>query len=56
MRLAFARFVTFLKACKTLLAKALARITNTSFVLEYYSKRFKVVGVVVLAKSRKTIV
>src|SRR5436190_13006668 len=45
----------FLKACRTLLAEALARITNASFTLEYYPKRFKVVGVVVLAKPGKTI-
>ena len=44
-----------MKAYRTLLVEALARITNTSFALEYYSKRFKVVEVVVLAKSRKTI-
>ena len=47
---------SFLKAYRTLLVEVLARITNTSFVLEYQLKRFKVVGVVVLAKPKKTIV
>src|SRR5436190_3842754 len=45
----------FLKACGTPLAEALARITNASFALEYYPKRFKAAGVVVLAKPGKTI-
>src|SRR5436190_4516019 len=45
----------FLKACRTPLVEALARITNASFALEYYLKRFKAAGVVVLAKPGKTI-
>ena len=45
----------FLKACGYPLAAILAEITNTSFTLEYYPKRFCAGGVVVLVKPGKTI-
>ena len=44
----------FLKACGHPLAAILAEITNASFALEYYPKRFCAGGVVVLAKPGKT--
>ena len=45
----------FLKACGRPLAEILAKITNASFALEYYPRRFRAAGVVVLAKPGKTI-
>ena len=46
----------FLKACGHPLAAILAEITNASFALEYYSKRFCAGGVVVLVKPGKIMV
>ena len=43
----------FLKACGYPLAAILAEITNASFALEYYSKRFYAGGVVVRVKPGK---
>ena len=45
----------FLRACGPPLAAIIAEITNASFALEYYPKRFRVGGVVVLAKPGKTL-
>src|ERR1700742_4380530 len=44
----------FLKACGRPLAVILADITNAGFRLEYYPRRFRAGGVVVLAKPGKT--
>lgn len=45
----------FLKACGPPLAEILTRLANASFALEYFPRRFRSAGVVVLRKPGKTI-
>lgn len=45
----------FLKACGEPLYEALAELTNASFRLEYFPKRFRTANVVVLRKAGKTV-
>ncbi|KIM92765.1 hypothetical protein OIDMADRAFT_62240, partial [Oidiodendron maius Zn] len=45
----------FLKACGRPLSTILAAITQASFDLEYFPKRFRSAGVVVLKKPGKTL-
>jgi hypothetical protein len=47
--------IGFLKACGPPLAEILARLANASFSLEYFPKRFRNAGVVVLRKPGKTL-